>query len=82
MIRVNDIVAIQNSRHVQCLIGAKEFKGSMATKEDKNLIEAMRHLNVAVDKLKIAVKNGNQKSEDLLSKLWFHRILSKGGVRC
>lgn len=82
MIRVNDIIALQNSRHIQCLCGTKGFKGSMATKEDKNLIEAMHHLNVAVGKLKIAVKNGNQKSEELLSKFWFHRILSKGGLQC
>lgn len=82
MIRVNDIVALQNSRHVQCLIGSKGFKGSMATKENKDRLDAVHHLNIAVDKLKAAVQNGDEKSEKMLSSLWFHRILNKGGVSC
>lgn len=82
MISVNDIISLQNSRHIQCLCGTKGFKGNMATKEDKDRIDAMHHLNIAVDKLKLAVKHGDAKSEKILSKLWFHRILNKGGVRC
>ncbi len=80
MIRVNDIVALQNSRHIQCLTGANGFKGSMATKEDKDRMDAIHHLNIAIDKLKLAVQHGDEKSEKILSKLWFHRVLNKGGV--
>lgn len=63
MISVNDIISLQNSRHIQCLCGTKGFKGSMATKEDKDRIDAMHHLNIAIDKLKTAVQHGDEKSE-------------------
>lgn len=82
MIRVNDIIALQNSRHVQCLCGDKMFKGKMATREDRDRVDAIRHLNTAVDKLKLAVTHGDEEAEKILSSLWFHRVLNKRGVRC
>lgn len=82
MIRVNDIIALQNSKHVQCLIGTKVFKGTMATREDRDRLDAVHHLNVAIDKLKLAVQHGDEKAEKLLGGLWFHRVLNRGGVRC
>ena len=80
MVRVDDIIALQNSRHIQCLIGSKVFKGNMATKEDKDMLDALHHLNIAVNKLKLAVKHGDEKAESSLSKLWFHRVLNRRGM--
>jgi hypothetical protein len=43
-------------------------------------MDAIHHLNIAIDKLKLAVQHGDEKSEKILGKLWFHRVLNKGGV--
>lgn len=81
MIRVNDVVSMQNARQMQCFVG-KSYKGEMAVRQNRDKIEAIQHLNVAIDKLKSAVNRGDLEAENLLGKLFFHRVLGRNGVKC
>jgi hypothetical protein len=80
--KLNDIIAARKSKYAHSIFKDRMFKGEMATREDKDLVSAIQHLNVAVDKLKSAASHGDEKAERLLGGMWFHRVLNKGGVRC